>query len=153
GGGVKPVSEGLMRLLHHPAWLLAALPSLLLPAAGPPRASPLSPEQAQKQFRLPPGLRIELVAAEPDVQSPVAMAFDEDGRLWVVEMRDYPNGPAKGKPPEGRIVILQDKGGTGRYRLSSVFADRLLFANGLLPWRGGAVVTCAPHILYLPDRK
>jgi putative membrane-bound dehydrogenase-like protein len=130
-----------------------SLTALWLPAAAPRLASPLGPEKARKLFHLPPGLRIELVAAEPDIQSPVAMAFDEDGRLWVVEMRDYPNGPAKGKPPEGRIVILEDRDGTGRYHLASVFADQLLFANGLMPWRGGAVVTCAPHILYLADRK
>jgi putative membrane-bound dehydrogenase-like protein len=79
------------------------------------------------------------------------MAFDEEGRLWVVEMRDYPNGPAKGQPPEGRVVILEDRDGYGRYKLSRVFADKLLFANGLMPWRGGAIVTCAPHILYLHD--
>ena len=76
---------------------------------------PLSPEEAQKHFRLPPGLRIELVAAEPDVESPVAINFDEDGRLWIVEMRDYPNGPEKGKPPQGRIRILEDSDGKGRF--------------------------------------
>src|SRR6516164_2095080 len=91
--------------------------------------SPLTPEHAQKEFRLPEGLRIELVAAEPDIESPVAAAFDENGRLWVVEMRDYPNGPAKGQPPEGRLVILEDREGTGRYHLRSVFADQLLFAT------------------------
>jgi putative membrane-bound dehydrogenase-like protein len=115
--------------------------------------SPLSPEEAQKHFRLPPGLRIELVAAEPDVESPVAIAFDEDGRLWVVEMRDYPNGPAKGESPQGRIRILEDRDGTGRYRHKSFFAEKLLFANGVLPWNQGAIVTAAPHILYLGDTK
>jgi putative membrane-bound dehydrogenase-like protein len=136
--------------------LLVLLVSVWLRAAAPMPAtvrSPLSPEEAQKLFRLPPGLHIELVACEPDLQSPVAMAFDEAGRLWVVEMLDYPNGPGKGKPPEGRIVILEDRDGTGRYRRTSVFADRLLFANGLALWQGGAVVTCAPHILYLSDPK
>ena len=130
--------------------------ALWLPGAAPPRKaelkSPLSPAEALAEFRVAPGLRVELVASEPDVQSPVAMAFDEDGRLWVVEMRDYPNGPPKGRPPEGRIVILEEDS-SGRYKRKSVFADRLLFANGLLPWRGGAIVTCAPHILYLADEK
>jgi putative membrane-bound dehydrogenase-like protein len=122
----------------------------------PPRASihgRRSPEQAQKEFRVAPGLRVEVVAAEPDIQSPVAMAFDEDGRLWVVEMRDYPNGPGPGKRPEGRIVILEDPSRSGRYRLSRVFAERLLLAQGLMPWRGGVIVTCAPDILYLGDRR
>lgn len=115
------------------------------------RVGPLAPAQALQQFRLAPGLRIELAAAEPEIESPVAMAFDEDGKLWVVEMRDYPNGPAPGRPPEGRIRILEDRDGDGRYEHSRVFADRLLFANGLLPWKGGVVVTAAPHILYLQD--
>src|SRR5262249_47730455 len=93
--------------------------------------SPLATAKAQSQFRIAPGLRIELVAAEPAIESPVAMAFDEDRKLWVVEMRDYPNGPAPGQPPEGRIRVLEDRDGDGRYEHSTVFADRLLFANGL----------------------
>src|SRR5437773_2459603 len=116
----------------------------------PPR-SPLTPEQARIAFRVAPGLRIELVAAEPQIESPVAIAFDEDGRLWVVEMRDYPNGPGRGKKPEGRIKVLEDKDGDGFYETSTVFADGLLFANGLMPWRRGVVVTAAPHIVYQRD--
>jgi putative membrane-bound dehydrogenase-like protein len=125
---------------------------MLTDAAEPSeRNGPLSPPQAVQQFCLAPGLRIELVAAEPEIESPVAMAFDEDSKLWVVEMRDYPNGPATGRPPEGRIRVLEDRDGDGRYEHSRVFADRLLFANGLMPWKGGVVVTAAPHILYLKD--
>src|SRR5438270_14093343 len=120
------------------------------PAAGKV-ASPLTPQQAQKEFRLHPGLRIELVACEPQIESPVAMQFDEDGRLWVVEMRDYPNGPPKGQPPQGRIRVLEDRDGDGFYEHSTVFADRLLFANGLMPWKGGVLVTAAPHIVDLKD--
>lgn len=113
--------------------------------------SPLTPQQAQTHFRLDPGLRIELAAAEPEVQSPVAMCFDEDGRLWVVEMLDYPNGPQPGRPPEGRIKILEDRNGDGRYEQARVFAEGLLFANGLLRWRDGVLVTAAPHIVHLRD--
>src|SRR5437867_1498184 len=116
----------------------------------PPR-SPLTPEQARAAFRVAPGLRVELVASEPQIESPVAMAFDEDGRLWVVEMLDYPNGPVKGWPPEGRIKVLEDRDGDGRYETAAVFADHLLFANGLMPWKGGVLVTAAPHILSLRD--
>src|SRR5262245_29190977 len=78
--------------------LLAATTVAL--AADPPRTAPLTPEQARAAFQVAPGLRVELAAAEPQVESPVAMAFDEDGRMWVVEMLDYPNGPAAGQPPE-----------------------------------------------------
>lgn len=112
---------------------------------------PLSPQEAARHFRLPAGLRIELVAAEPTVQSPVAIAFDPRGRLWVVEMRDYPNGPAKGKPPEGRIRILIDRNRDGIYESGSTFAEGLLFANGLLLWKDGAIVTAAPHVAHLRD--
>src|SRR5262245_60180719 len=110
--------------------------------------SPLDPKEAAKHFQLAAGLRIELVACEPQIESPVAMAFDEDGKLWVVEMRDYPNGPAKGQPPAGRIRLLEDRDGDGFFEHSTVFADNLLFANGILPWKVGVIVTAAPHILY-----
>lgn len=112
---------------------------------------PLAPAEAQKLFKLPPGLRIELVAAEPQIESPVAMAFAPDGKLWVVEMRDYPNGPAKGQPPQGRIKILDDKDGDGFFESSRIFADELLFANGLMHWKDGVIVTAAPHIAHLRD--
>jgi putative membrane-bound dehydrogenase-like protein len=96
-------------------------------------------------------LRIELVACEPQIESPVAMQFDEDGRLWVVEMPDYPNGPGKGEKPHGRIKILEDKDGDGFYETATVFADNLLFANGLMRWKDGVIVTAAPHIVWLRD--
>jgi putative membrane-bound dehydrogenase-like protein len=133
------------------AVFLLALPWTLFaaePAKPPEVRSPLSPKEAQKLFRLPPGLRIELVASEPQIESPVAMAFDEDGKLWVVEMRDYPHGPKPGEKPQGRIKVLEDKDGDGFYETATVFADNLLFANGILPWKGGAVVTMAPQIVY-----
>src|SRR4051812_21630844 len=116
-----------------------------MPGDGP------APEQVRATFRIDPGLRVELVAAEPAIESPVAMAFDEDGRLWVVEMLDYPDGPPPGGSPEGRIKVLDDRDGDGRYETASVFADGLLFANGLMPWRGGLIVTAAPAILELRD--
>src|ERR1019366_4337816 len=103
--------------------------------------------------KLDDGLRIELVACESQIESPVAMAFDPDGRLWVVEVRDYPNGPDKGKPPLGRIRILEDKDGDGFFETSTIWADNLLFANGLLLWKDGAIVTMAPKITHLRDTK
>jgi putative membrane-bound dehydrogenase-like protein len=133
--------------------LLAAFALAGLALAAPPPApkSPLDPDAERATFRLAPGLRIDLVAAEPQVESPVACAFDEAGRLWVVEMPDYPNGPAPGQPPQGRIKVLEDRDGDGRFEHAAVFADNLLFANGILPWDGGAIVTAAPHILHLRD--
>lgn len=114
-------------------------------------ASPLSPEEERKTFQLAPGLRIDLVASEPLIQSPVACAFAPDGRLWVVEMGDYPNGPAPGQPAQGIIKILTDDDGDGVYDRATTFADGLLFANGIRPWGNGVIVTMAPQILYLED--
>src|SRR5262245_50052105 len=130
------------------AALLSAAPP---PGKAPAPKSPLTPQEAQKSFRLAPGLRIELVASEPQIESPAAMAFDEHGKRWVVEMRDYPNGPAPGQPPQSRVKVLEDRDGDGRYEHATVFADKLLFANGLFLWKGGVVVTAAPHIVYLKD--
>jgi putative membrane-bound dehydrogenase-like protein len=107
----------------------------------------LSPEQERASFHLAdPELVIELLAAEPDVISPVAMAWDEKGRLFVAEMSDYPSGPIS-----GRIKMLEDRDGDGHYEHVSVFADKLAFPNGVLPWNGGLLVTAAPDILFLMD--
>src|SRR5437867_4222560 len=115
------------------------------------QSGPLTPSQALAAFKLEPGLRIELVAGEPLVVDPVAMAFDEAGRLYVVENRGYPTGPGPGKPPAGIIALLEDSDGDGRYEKRTTFAEGLSFPNGIMPWRGGVLVTCAPDILYLKD--
>ncbi|HEY3132479.1 MAG TPA: PVC-type heme-binding CxxCH protein [Acidobacteriota bacterium] len=119
---------------------------LLLFSGGRPPKPPYSPQEALRTFHLPPGFRIELVAAEPEVMDPVAMAFDERGRLFVVEMPDYPMGKQT-----GRVKLLEDKDGDGRFEHSTVFADDLHFPTGVMPWKGGVLVTCAPDILYLAD--
>ena len=109
---------------------------------GPPH----SPEEALKTIRLPEGFRIELVAVEPQVVDPVAMEFDEHGRLYVVEMSDYPLGNRS-----GRIKLLEDHNGDGRFESATVFAENIDFPNGLMPWKDGILVTAAPDILYLAD--
>jgi len=117
----------------------------------PPVKSPLSVAESLAAFQLEPGLQIEIVAAEPEVVSPVTIAFDEEGRLWVVEMSDYPNGPAPGEPPKSRIKLLEDRDGDGRFETAHIFADKLLFATGVQPWRGGVIVTLAGEIAYFKD--
>ncbi len=152
----------------NPAWALSALLALGLGGAGthvrasepagetahetsPAVDGPLTPEQASASFQLEPGLRIELAAAEPTVDSPVAIACDAHGRMYVAENRGYPNGPAAGEPPMGRIARLEDVDGDGRFETRTTFADGLTFPNGVLPWNDGLIVTCAPDILYLED--
>ncbi len=111
----------------------------------------LSPLEALASFQCEPGLQIDLVAAEPMVVDPVAMAFDEAARLYVVENRGYPTGPGKGQPPAGIIALLEDTDRDGRFDKRTVFAEGLTFPNGIMPWRGGVLITCAPDILYLKD--
>ena len=114
---------------------------------GQPASGPLTPAQERASFHFAdPNLTAELVAAEPDVVSPVAIAWDADGRLFVAEMSDYPIGPAG-----GRVKLLEDRDGDGRYERVSVFADKLKFPNGVMPWKGGVLVTAAPDILFLKD--
>ena len=110
--------------------------------------APRSPADSMKAFVLAdPDLTIELVASEPDVTSPVAIAWDEDGRLYVAEMNDYPVAPAS-----GRIRRLEDRDGDGRYEHATVFADGLPFPNGVMPCFGGVLVTAAPNIWFLRDK-
>jgi len=134
----------------------AALMVMVLGAAAdepsePRLTGPLPAEQAIKTFQLQPGLRIELVAADPMIESPVAMAFDERGRLFVAENRGYPLGPGSNEAPVGRISMLEDTDGDGRMDRRTIFADGLTYPNGLMPWKGGLIVTCAPDVLYLRD--
>lgn len=113
-------------------------------------SEPLSPAAALADFALPPGFRIELVAAEPQIVDPVAMAFDPQGRLWVVEMHDYPL-LAEGAKPSSRIRILEDKNQDGVFETASTFADGLLFPTGLQLWGAGVFVTLAGEVAYFPD--
>jgi putative membrane-bound dehydrogenase-like protein len=71
--------------------------------------------------------------------------------MYVVEMRDYPNGPPAGQPPLSRVTLLEDTDGNGRFETSHVFADGLLFPTGVLPWDGGAIVTLAGEVRFLKD--
>jgi putative membrane-bound dehydrogenase-like protein len=113
---------------------------------------PLTADKAPESFELESGLRVELVVAEPLVDSPVAMAFDERGRLFVAENRDYPTGPKEGAAPGGRIALLLDDDGDGAMDRRQDFATGLTFPNGVLPYAGGLIVTCAPDVLFLADR-
>ncbi|MBX7166650.1 MAG: c-type cytochrome [Pirellulales bacterium] len=128
------------------SWLLGCAVALLCPAVLP--AGPLTPDEERATFELAdPTLAIDLVAAEPDVDSPVAICWDARGRMFVAEMRDYPLGPAA-----GRIRRLADRDGDGRYEDAGVFAEGLAFPNGLLAVQDGLLVTAAPDLLWFADR-
>jgi putative membrane-bound dehydrogenase-like protein len=110
------------------------------------RRGPLPPPEALRSFRVAEGFEVDLVAAEPEVVDPVALAFDERGRLYVAEMRDYPRGPS-----DGRIRRLEDSDGDGRMDRSTLLAEGLPFPTSVLPWKGGVLVTCAYEVLFLKE--
>src|SRR5256885_11698275 len=108
---------------------------------------PLSPQQELATFHFAnENFTAELVASEPDVVAPVAVAWDADGRMFVAEMTDYPSGPVS-----GRMRLLEDRDGDGRYERSTVFAPNLAFPNGVMPWKNGVLVPAAPDIWFLAD--
>jgi mono/diheme cytochrome c family protein/glucose/arabinose dehydrogenase len=118
-----------------------------------PPAPVLRPEEQLKTFRLPPGFRAELVAAEPLITTPVAIQFDAMGRLWAVEMNGYmPNPEGQGEQePNGNIVILEDTDGDGRMDRRVVFLDRLVMPRSLMLYRDGALVAEPPRIWFARD--
>jgi glucose/arabinose dehydrogenase/mono/diheme cytochrome c family protein/HEAT repeat protein len=118
-----------------------------------PPSPPLSPEEALRAFKVPPGFRVELVAAEPLVEAPVAMAFDPDGRIYVVEMRGFmPNVAGEGEDePVGRVVVLEDTNGDGRMDSSRVFLDGLVMPRALALVQGGVLVAEPPHLWFCRD--
>ena len=116
-----------------------------------PPAGPRPPEETRRGIRVPSGYRVELVAAEPEVLDPVAFDWDAAGRLWVVEMADYPSGLDGAGKAGGRVRVLEDADGDGRYEKSRLFATGLSFPNGIVTWRDGVIVTAAPRILLLRD--
>ena len=111
----------------------------------------LTTEQALKSFRLSEEFRVEPFLSEPQVMSPVEMVFDEDGRIYVAEMLDYPDDPPPGKPARSRIRLLEDVDGDGVYEKAVIFADQVLQVSSILPWKGGLLVTSAPDILWMKD--
>lgn len=112
-----------------------------------------SAEASLRCMKARPGFEVQLAAAEPLVQSPIAFAWGPDGKLWVVEMGDYPLGiDGKGKPG-GKIKYLESSKNDGTYDKATVFMEGLGFPTGVLPWGKGVIVTCAPDIFYAEDTK
>src|SRR5207237_9943074 len=120
----------------------------LLSGIAPPARSPA---ESLHMLHPRPGFVAELVAAEPVVEDPIAFAWGPDGKFWVVEMGDYPLGTDGKGRPGGRVKVLSDPDEHGRYRKATIFLDNLPFPTGVLPWRNGVLVTCAPDIFYAED--
>ena len=120
-----------------------------------PAPAPLSPEEELKTFRLPPGFRIELVASEPMIESPVAISFDDQGRMFVVEMRSYMRdleGTTENNPTS-RVSLLTDTDGDGRMDKASAFLDNLVMPRGVMAVQGGAFIAEPPNLFFCRDTK
>ena len=121
--------------------------------ATPPR----SPQETLNSFQKRPGMTIELVASEPDIRDPVAFDWGPDGKLWVAEMRDYPNGITwnkQGDPlgePGGCVKLLVDTDRDGKHDQAHEFLDKVPFVSGVKAWRDGVIVTAAPDVFYAED--
>lgn len=123
--------------------------------AGPPVAptDPLPPVKQQTKFKLPAGFEIQLVAAEPDIQKPMNLAFDARGRLWVTHSIEYPFAAKEGAEPRDGLTILDGIGADGRATKVTRFADKLNIPIGILPLPSGreAIVWSIPNIWKLTD--
>lgn len=113
-----------------------------------PRTRPIEPNDSVQSFQLRPGLRTQLIASEPVVVDPIALSFDENGRLFVVEMRDYSE---RRDERLGRIRLLTDEDGDGRFDHSTVYADNLPWPTAVICWNGGVFVGATPDIVYCKD--
>ncbi len=142
-------------------WILSLL---IVSVLGPPgtaqevsfrailsRFAPQDPQTALTSLKVRPGFRAELVCSEPLVSDPIAIDWGPDGRLWVVEMGDYPQGGDTAAVAQGRIRFLEDTDHDGKYDRSTIFLDGLHFPTGVMVWRRGVLITCAPDILYAED--
>ncbi|MFO0981587.1 MAG: neutral/alkaline non-lysosomal ceramidase N-terminal domain-containing protein [Planctomycetota bacterium] len=114
--------------------------------------APRSPQESLQAIRTRADVRVELVAAEPLIESPVAIDWSLDQKLYVCEMRDYPTGMDLCGKPGGRIKVLRDTDGDGVYDHATVFLDDLPFPTGVTAWQRGVLVCAAPDILYAEDQ-
>jgi putative heme-binding domain-containing protein len=110
-----------------------------------------TPEAERAALRVPPGFEVQLVAAEPEIDKPMNLAFDARGRLWVTHSREYPIAAGAGAGRD-RVSILEDTTGDGRADRITTFADSLNIPIGIVPMRDGAIVYSIPNVYRMFDR-
>jgi putative membrane-bound dehydrogenase-like protein len=118
----------------------------------PKLQQPLPTAEAAKHLQIPPGFELQLFAAEPLIAgNPEAMAWDERGRLWIAETKDYPNNPQPGGQGNDVIKILEDVNHDGRADKATIFADKLTIVSSLVFANGGVIVSQAGEMVALKD--
>src|SRR5262245_39991902 len=118
------------------------------------KSKPMSALEAAAKMRLPPGFKATVFAAEPDVQNPIALAWDARGRLWVAENYSYAAGGKKfDLNLRDRILIFEDTDGDGRFDLRKVFTDELQMLTSIEVGLGGVWVMCPPQLSFISDRN
>ncbi len=113
----------------------------------------LSPEETVKRFTLAAGFEAKVFAAEPELINPIAMCFDERGRVWAIESFEYPKGTPPGQKPKDRIKIYDDTDGDHRADKITLFADGFNLATGIAVGHGGVFIGAAPDLLFIPIDK
>lgn len=112
---------------------------------------PFTVKGSLERTQVPADLRLELFAAEPDIAKPIAFAWDERGRLWVAETRDYPHVVQPDGVGADSIKICEDTDGDGRADKFTVFADKLNIPTGLVFVKGGVLIAQSPRFIFLKD--
>jgi glucose/arabinose dehydrogenase len=130
--------------------LCAGEPQVIPHRQDRPPNQPYTPEEALAKMTVPEGFAVELVASEPDLVNPIAMTFDDRGRIWVTESIEYPRKEAG--PGRDRIKIFEDTQGTGRADKVTVFAEGLNIPTGIAVGYGGVWVLNAPDLLFLKEK-
>ena len=118
----------------------------------PPDSHPPAPEEMVKLIELPPGFNATLFAGEPDVQQPICMDFDDQGRLWVAECYTYSGGPYETKLRD-RVIILEDTDGDGQHDKRTVFWDKGFMLTSLTWGFGGLWILHDGTLSFIPDRN
>src|SRR5258705_7777023 len=120
----------------------------------PDKSGPMPAAEAAAKMRLPSGFKATVFAAEPDVQNPIAMAWDARGRLWVAENYTYAESGRKvDLNLRDRILIFEDKNGDGRFDTRKGFTDELQMLTSIEVGYGGVWVMSPPQVLFIPDRN
>ena len=149
----KNIGKNLERKCQRlPTGMKPNIPNYEKRNPAPKFQEPLSPEESKKLIQVPVGFDLELFASEPDIINPIAMEWDEKGRLWVIETVDYPNTVREDKSSgDDRIKICEDTDGDGKADKFTVFAENLNIPTSMVFANGGIIVSQAPHFLFLKD--